>query len=514
MKRRVVLTAVLVGLLISVGLRFVVSDQPSSSDQAPGARPSHQHNSHGQAANPRPNILFVLTDDMKASDLKYMPKTQSLLEKQGVNFENAFVSRSLCCPSRSTILRGQYAHIHRVWTNVYPSGGFWKFYDQGLENSTIATWLDSAGYDTILIGKYLNPYGLDRDGKYEATTYVPPGWDKWYAWEGTYRGGRTKYDINENGKVVTYQRSKIHDTDLYAQTAENFIRRRMASSAPFFMYLAPNAPHHPAYYADRHASMFTNTPLPKPPSFDEADVSDKPQWVQNKPPLSSTEVAGLTQFYRDRLRALQSVDEMVGRLVNALQDTGEFSNTYIVFTSDNGIYLGEHRLTDKGAAYNASPHVPLLVRGPGVPQGATRSQMVLNNDLAPTFADLGGAKAPSFVDGSSLEPILSVNPQASWRSAFLIEHRSSAEEHAYVRAIPNYDAVRTSRYLYVEYATGEKELYDLKADPYELINIHASASATLLSNLKTRLDALKSCAGAECKRAEDGGGSRFHLHPS
>jgi arylsulfatase A-like enzyme len=195
---------------------------------------------------------------------------------------------------------------------------------------------------------------------------------------------------------------------------------------------------------------------------------------------------------------------MVSGLVDALKDTGQLSNTYIVFTSDNGIYLGEHRLTDKGAVYDASPHVPLLVRGPHVPQGVTRSQMVLNNDFAPTFADLGDAKATSSVDGRSFKPLLSAEPQASWRSAFLIEHRKDAEEHASVRAIPNYNAVRTSRYLYVEYATGEKELYDLKADPYELTNIYASASPTLLRNLKTRLNALKGCAGAECKRAEDG----------
>jgi N-acetylglucosamine-6-sulfatase len=134
----------------------------------------------------------------------------------------------------------------------------------------------------------------------------------------------------------------------------------------------PNAPHHPAYYAPRHASMFTDTPLPKPSSFNEADLSDKPKWVQDKPRLSSTRISEMRDFYRKRLRALQSVDEMVGRLVNALRGTGELSNTYIVFSSDNGIYLGEHRLTEKAAAYNAAPRVPLVIRGPGVAQGVTR----------------------------------------------------------------------------------------------------------------------------------------------
>ncbi len=443
---------------------------------------------------------------MRASDLQYMPITQNLLEKHGEKFTNAWVTRSLCCPSRATILRGQYTHNHKVWTNVNPSGGFWRFYDQGLENSTIATWLDDAGYDTVLIGKYLNPYGLDRDGNYAPTTYVPPGWDRWYAWEGTYRGHHIKYDMNENGKIVTYYRSETHDTDLYARTAERFIRQT-AGGAPFFMHLSTNAPHDPSYYAPRHADLFSDTSLPRPPSFNERVVSDKPAWVRNKPMLSPTEVQKLTRLYRDRLRALQSVDEMVGRLVDALRDTGELSNTYIVFTSDNGVYFGEHRLTHKGAAYNASPRIPLLVRGPSVPQGAIRSQMVLNNDLAPTFADLGGVQVPSFVDGRSLKPLLGTNssPGSSWRTAFLIEHRRAPEEQEDVRAIPNYYAVRTSRYLYVEYpTTGEKELYDLDADPYELKNVYPSASPTLLSALKRRLNALKSCAGAECKMVEDG----------
>jgi N-acetylglucosamine-6-sulfatase len=459
-------------------------------------------------ANPRPNIMFILADDMKASDLNHMPNTQRLLVDQGVEFTKPWVTRSLCCPSRATILRGQYTHNHRVWVNVEPSGGFWNFLDQGLENSTIATWLNAAGYDTILIGKYLNRYGLDRNGNRAPTTHVPPGWDRWHAWQGIYAGTGTSYKINENGRIVTYQRSEIHDTDLHARTAVDFIRNT-AGNRPFFMYLAPNAPHDPAYFAPRHANMFSNTPLPKPSSFNEADVSDKPEWVQDKPLLSSTQISELTQFYRKRLRALQSLDEMVERLVNALRATGELSNTYIVFTSDNGIYLGEHRLTAKGAAYNASPRVPLLIRGPGVPRGVTRSQMPLNNDLAPTFASWAGVRPPNFVDGRSLSPLLTSSPPATWRTAFLVEHRRTPEEFAYVRAIPNYSAVRTARYNYVEYGTGEKELYDLNADPTELTNIHNSASQRLRSELKARLDALKICARADasatsCKRAEGG----------
>lgn len=266
--------------------------------------------------------------------------------------------------------------------------------------STIATWLNAAGYTTIHMGKYLNRYGLDRNGNRAPTTHVAPGWDRWHAWQGIYGGTNDTYKINENGRIVTYDRYEIHDTDLHARTAEDFIRNR-AGSRPFFMYLAPNGPDDPAYFAPRHANMFSSTPLPRPSSFDEADVSDKPAWVRNKRRLSSARISNMTRFYRKRLRALQSVDEMVGRLVNALSATRRLSNTYIVLTSDNGIYLGEHRLTAKGAAYNASPRVPLLVRGPGVPRGATRFQMALNNDLAPTFAAWAGVRQPRFVDGRS-----------------------------------------------------------------------------------------------------------------
>ena len=439
----------------------------------------------------KPNILFILTDDMRTSDLRYMPKTKNLLAGGGVKFENAFVTRSLCCPSRATILRGQYSHNHRVWGTRLPLGGFEKFRNLGRERSTIATWLNNAGYDTILIGKYLNGY--------DDTTYVPPGWDHWYGYLGEYSA---TYQINENGRVATYARSRIHDTDLFADKATHFIRSS-ASSTPFFMYLSTNAPHTPTYVPDRHEGMFSNAALPKPPSFNEADVSDKPAWVRNKPQLTSERIWYLTFLYRPRLRALQSVDEMVERLVSALRDTGKLSNTYIVFTSDNGYYLGEHRLEAKAAAYEEAIRVPLLVRGPDVPQGAARSQLALNNDLAPTFASWADVMLPAFVDGRSLSPLLSASTPASWRTAFLVEHRHSANEGTYTVDKPNYHAVRTSQYLYVEYQTGERELYDLSTDPYELTNIYASASPALLSDLKARLDALKSCAGAECKRAED-----------
>ncbi|MDP9380112.1 MAG: sulfatase [Chloroflexota bacterium] len=459
-----------------------------------GFSASQAHNTGFAQATTKPNILFVLTDDMNTSDLRYMPKTRRLLADQGTKFTNAFVTNSLCCPSRATILRGQYSHNHKIWGNFSPLGGFQKFRDLGREKSTIATWLDGAGYNTILIGKYLNGY--------DNTTYVPPGWDRWHGYLGYYEASPDTYQINQNGRIATYERSRIHDTDLFADKAASFLRDTKGG-APFFMHLSTNAPHTPAYVPQRHKGKFSNTPLPKPPSFNEKVVSDKPAWVQNRSRLTSDHVDYLRELYRKRLRSLQSVDEMVGRLVDTLKDTGELSNTYIVFSSDNGYHLGEHRLEAKTTAYEETIRVPLLVRGPGVPRGISRSQMALNNDFAPTFARLAGVRPPTFVDGRSLSPLLSASRPASWRNTLLVEHRRSANEGPFARLVPDYDAVRTANHLYVEYENGARELYDLSSDPYELRNRHRSAGTDLKRSLASQLDALRGCAAEDCRSAEN-----------
>ncbi len=441
----------------------------------------------------QPNILLVLTDDMRASDLHYMPETKDLLAGGGVKFSRAFVTRSLCCPSRATILRGQYAHNHQILSNRLPLGGFDKFRSPGPEDSTIAAWLDEAGYDTMLIGKYFNGY--------DNTTYVPPGWDEWHGYLGDYVRSDT-YRINENGQINTYQRPQTHDTDLFADKAATFLEGT-AGGAPFFMYLSTNAPHTPAFAAQRHQDLFSDVPLPVPPSLNEADVSDKPSWMRDTPALTSEEVVKLRQRHRQRLRSLQSVDELVGRLVGVLEQTGELSNTYIVFTSDNGLHLGEHRIVaKKWSAYEESIHVPLLMRGPGIPAGVSRSQMALNNDLAPTFASWAGVTPPGFVDGRSLDPLLSISPPSTWRSAFLVEHWQDPNGDPFAATIPDYKAVRTGRYLFARYATGEKELYDLSKDPYELESLHRTASTELKRRLASRLDALRNCAAENCRSAE------------
>jgi N-acetylglucosamine-6-sulfatase len=467
-----------------------------------------------------PNVILILTDDLDARLLPEHSADYPNLRKlaaEGTTFENAFVTDPLCCPSRATILRGQYAHNHHIVGNWLPQGGgAEKFRDLGHEGSTVATWLQDEGYRTVLVGKYMNDYYGD---------YVPAGWDDWYA----IAGGHTSVDLNKNGHIRRYDPERYHLDDVLADKAAGYVRRSSDDGAPFFMWVGTQAPHAPATPAPRHEETFPEARLPRSPSFDEEDVSDKPDWVRDNPSLDQGWIAPMEDLYRKRLQSMLAVDEMVGRLVAALKARGELENTYIFFTSDNGWHAGEHRLTPgKWTAYEEDTRVPLIVRGPGVPAGRTLEHLVLNNDLAPTFADLAAATeaTPPFVDGRSLRPLLTngTPPADDWRSAFLVEARTEILGPTAVPVLsgdplpedwqrapredwgrPGLEAVRTGEHLYVEYGTGERELYDLKGDPYQLENRYESAAPELLSRLKGRLAALRGCSGDDCRAAEDDG---------
>ena len=337
------------------------------------------------------------------------------------------MTNSLCCPSRATILRGQYTHNHEILSNEPPLGGFEKFRFLGHENSTMATWVKEQGYRTAFFGKYLNGYN---------ETYIPPGWDEWYAVTGNY----LSHTFNENGHLVSYEPESYYDTDVISDKASDYITRTAGADPPFFtadrpflMWIGTKAPHQPATPAPRDENAYPDVSLPHPPSFDEEDVSDKPDWVSDNPPLSLEQKRYMEELYRKRLQSMLAVDDMIGDLVKALHDSGELDNTYIVFTSDNGFHLGQHRLgAGKWTPYEEDIRVPLIVRGPGVPEGKTLHHMVLNNDLAPTFADLAGAEPPSFVDGRSLKPLLTDDPTPleDWRQALRYRSRRGAQRGA------------------------------------------------------------------------------------
>jgi N-acetylglucosamine-6-sulfatase len=375
------------------------------------------------AQSHKPNIVFILTDDQRLDDVQYMKNLQELVIAHGATFKNYFDTVALCCPSRTSILRGQFAHNTGIETNAPPNGGFDVAHATGIENSTIATWLKKEGYKTALFGKYLNRYPGSAGPE-----YIPPGWDNWAVSVKGNAYSEYNYRLNENGKFVDYGQSpQDYGTDVYAQKTIQFIRNCAKEKQPFFVYFAPYAPHGPATPAARHEGMFANTHVPRSKAFNQPNVSKSPEYIQRLPLLSDEEIASEDKYHAKRLSSLQAVDEAIANIHKALSETGVLAKTYIVFTSDNGFHLGEHRLRrGKQTAYETDIHLPLFIVGPGIKAGKTIDELAGNIDLAPTFAQIGGATAPNFADGRSLMPLLSGNTPKDWRQSYLVEHWGGA----------------------------------------------------------------------------------------
>jgi arylsulfatase A-like enzyme len=475
------------------GLVLAIACGGSSGAAPPGPTPS---------AAPLANIVFILADDQDMQSMPYMPKLKTLLADQGVTFRQNFVTTSLCAPSRASLLTGKYGHNHMVRSNQLPQGGEEVFAAGGHESSNVATWLKTAGYRTILVGKYMNAYPTG------SPTYVPPGWDDWhgdFAPTGEPDSGNyLNWILNDNG-VLTRSSGRQDDylTDVLTKRAVTAIQQAAAGTQPFFLYLAPPNPHTPALRPVRYAAVFGDLRAPRTPSFNEFDVSNKPAWLRDYQPFTDRDIRRLDELYRDRLASMLPVDDMIEQVVQALQAAGKLDNTYIVFNSDNGFLIGPHRFPHgKGAAFEESIRVPLVVRGPGVSQGQIHDALVLNIDMAPTFAAWARASAPD-VDGRSFDVLLRGPTPADWRKDFLIEHWqnvSDPDDPSKLRGgIPTHAAVRTQTAKYVEYLTGETEYYDLVRDPFELDNVASSVAASAIQPLQARLPVLKSCRGSTCR---------------
>lgn len=456
----------------------------------------------------RPNVVVIMTDDQDFRSLGALPKTRRLVARRGTTFDQAIVNFPLCCPSRATFLTGQYSHNHRVLWNNAPQGGYGRLDGR----RTLPVCLRRAGYRTIHIGKYLNEYGEERPRE------VPPGWDDWHGGVDPSTYGYYGYTINHNGRLRTYGSGpEDYSTDVYARLAESAIRRAAHRRGPFFLNLAPNAPHTvaveararlegtPAVPAPRHADRFADAALPRLPNFNPPDISDKPGVQAFFPTqLSADEVASLQEHYRGRMGSLLAVDDLVERVVRALRRAGEHDDTVILFTSDNGWILGEHRLRDpqtydgraagvKYVPYEGSSRVPLMIAGPGFPRGRTVRGVVSNADLAPTILDLAGARPLVRQDGRSLAPVA--------RRPSLLARRGVLLKTAPNPRAPAYAAVRTARYRYEAFADGSIEgLYDLKVDPYETRSRHDDpAYARIKALLAAHLRRLGTCRGASCR---------------
>jgi arylsulfatase A-like enzyme len=376
-------------------------------------------------------------------------------------------------------------------------GGIEQFLSDGDEDSTIATWLQDAGMRTALIGKYLNGYGLSDD-----LVYIPPGWSDW---AGITREGYARFEINEGGNLVRYRskdETEVYSTDVLAQLATGFVADAAQAQDPFLLLITPRAPHGPAEPASRHQSAFANVTLPQTPAMNEADVSDKPDWIAALPLLTEKDQAEMEAYHRTRLQTLLAVDELVATLVTELDEAGVLDTTYILFSSDNGYALGDHRLMqEKGSAYSESSVLPLVARGPGLAPGTTLDVLASQADLAPTFAEWAGASVPDFVDGRSLVSILAGNPvPADWRQVALIEHAESEFDETGRK--PTWVALRGADFLYTSYNTGEQELYDLRIDPYEVDNLASVTDADTLATLANRAQRMQTCRAETCRAIE------------
>jgi N-acetylglucosamine-6-sulfatase len=428
------------------------------------ASPAHAH-----VASEPLNVVVILTDDERYDANATMKNVHRLLAAHGVTFTEFHITTSECCPSRASILTGQYSHHHHVVGNFGQTG-----YPQFDESNTLATWLAGAGYSTALVGKYLNDYTLFGDH------HVPPGWRTWAAMDSVPEERYYRYTLNLDRRLVYHgRRPTDYSTTVLSNQAARFLR---SAKEPFFLYYAPIAPHLPAIPAPTDVgSLHSLRPL-REPSFDERDISDKPWHTFHPRTLSAGGIAYVQDEIRTRqLESLRAVDRSVARLVSVLRERGTLDRTVIIYSSDNGFLLGEHRLGGKIWPYEESMHVPLVIRTPWTTAPSRDDHFVLNTDLAPTIAELAGVRPGRPQDGRSLVPLLHGRAPA-WRVDFLEEYRGQPLLRA--GGPPRFKAVHDRRFLYVEYDNGWQELYDHRTDPYEVRNV---ASDPKYAGYKARL---------------------------
>ena len=468
MKRTLIATLVLLAAVLS-----------TCGTQAPAQSPT------------APNFVVVMADDLTIGEMPVMHRTLQRVGGAGATFDRFYDSYPLCCPSRTTFLTGQYSHNHGVLGNGTPIGGYYALRKQ----DTLGVWLQQAGYHTIHIGKFLNRYGV------KDPTEVPPGWDEWDAALQTSSDRYFDYRLNDDGVLRHYGKAaKDYKTDVETNAALAALKQRAAlgaSGKPFFLFLGAIAPHLPATPAPRDRRRFAHLRLPRGVAFNERDVSDKPGFIRRLPRLKAKDIARIQRGYRDRAESLLALDRSVGRILDELDSDGLGSNTYVVFVSDNGFFFGQHRLPKgKYLPYEPSTHLPLMIRGPGIPAGVHSDELVANIDLAPTILGLAGATPSVDVDGRSLMPYAQ-DPGLRTQRPILFEANSVDKPST---GIP-YVGVKTERYVYIEYRNGEKELYDLARDPRELRSLDGDPRyAATQQALAAATQALRDCRGEACRQ--------------
>ncbi len=469
--------------------------------------------SAAQGVQAAPNIVLIIMDDMRVDDLSWMPTVVDQIAGLGMSYTDYYDPASLCCPARASILRGQYPHNTGILTNSQPDGGWVG--SLNIDSSTIATWLDPT-YATGYVGKYFNGYdGFDQ-------TYVPPGWTDWMGAVRTYR----YRDVwtNDNGTVV--DQGGRNSPTVFGDNAVQFINERAPRRQPFFLHLSFVTPHNGGPHTDgdgglpspfvapRDRGTYTGPPHPMDASYNEADISDKTGSPAGRPPLTPKHEANIALLNQQRRESLAAADRAVAGVMDALQAAGELDDTYIIFVSDNGFLLGEHRLQTKWQPYEPGSHLPLFIRGPDVPASREWQSITASQDIAPTILDMAaetGVGADITLDGQSLLPG-QPRPPGSRNRAVLLERpavpidpeNGGPVRHAASRDVEDlswiYRGLVTRRWKLISWDTrGTYELYDLERDPYERLNVYDDpAYAARADAMMARLERLWLCAGAAC----------------
>ncbi|XP_051896818.1 glucosamine (N-acetyl)-6-sulfatase (Sanfilippo disease IIID), b [Pristis pectinata] len=472
----------------------------------------------------RRNIVLILTDDqdVELGGMTPMKKTRALIGDAGVTFTNAFVVTPLCCPSRSAILTGKYPHNHLVRNNSLSGNCSSVHWQKVMEPQAFSVYLKKRGYQTFYAGKYLNQYGHPAVG---GTAHVPMGWDHWHGLVGNSK--YYNYTLSVNGAAERHNGNYQKDylTDLIANRSVEFLESRK-HDVPFFMVLATPACHSPWTAAPRYTKSYVTVKAPRHGSF---NVHGKNKhWLirQAKTPMKNTSIEFLDSVYKRRWQTLLSVDDLVEKVINKLEEVKELNNTYIFYTSDNGYHTGQFSLPiDKRQLYEFDIRVPLLVRGPGIKPKQDIKEPILNIDLAPTFLNIAGYDELKSMDGMSFLPLVDPSQNKThWRTDFLVEYTGEGSDRSdpscpsvgpgETECFPDcvcedsfnntYACVRTlskSNLQYCEFADSENfvEVYNLTSDPHQLTNIVKHVNPSLLVKMNQRLIKLESCSGNDCR---------------
>ena len=489
------------------------------------------------SASVRPSFVLIQLDDFTNLHLDgswvdasgnrrtTMPLTRQTLLKSGIRFTRYLAPNPICAPSRASLLSGRYSSNHGV-KRVNGANGGWRAFRSGeIYEQNLGTWLRAGGYRTMQFGKFMNLYA-QPDGY--PTDVVPPGWDVWQAdatddstreyygyWlnlDGTIEGpfGAPNYGPGTEKDPLGCPELGLGECDYHTDAVTLRARQAIAETPPgqpLFAHVGLHTPHGDSRPpigpepAVRHYDMALRTPRPTPVGYDERDVSDKPPWIKSLKRLTQFRSASIRAEFIKSVEALQSVDEAVADLIRTLAETGRLDSTYVFLFSDNGFFYGEHRLArGKSYPYEPAVRVPMLVRGPGVIPGSRSTELVANQDLAPTVLSLAGVRAGRAMDGRSMAPFWTDTSRRTRRPILLSAYGDLSQGTLDPLNGEFYRGIRVGPYKYVRHRPGEVELYDLVRDPHELRNlVRVDRYRKVKRYMASQLAAYRDCSGAACR---------------